>query len=253
MSYPYIMTNDSITVVLDGGIPKQVHSTHPNFDQVKEAIRDQDWEAVPDLIDIPRAVARYANGAVEVLDDGIYYRGEPLHNAVTERILQMMREGFEIDPLVKFLERLLQNPSKRAVDGLFQWLERSQLPIMPDGRFVAYKIVTNDFKDVRTETFDNTPGQTVEMPRNEVDDNPDRTCSTGLHFCSANYLPHYGPSNQKVVAVAIDPADVVAFPPDYNISKGRCARYEVLHELPKEEAARFFEDRNATLVYGWAA
>lgn len=36
----------------------------------------------------------------------------------------------------------------------------------------------------------------------------------------------------------VSPADVVAFPTDYNLSKARCCRYEVLQEVP---GAQFFE------------
>ena len=67
------------------------------------------------------------------------------------------------------------------------------------------------------------------MERNEVDDNRDRTCSTGLHFCSQDYLDHFG--GQRIMIVKINPADVVSIPSDYNDSKGRATGYEVVGEL----------------------
>jgi hypothetical protein len=77
--------------------------------------------------------------------------------------------------------------------------------------------------------MNNSVGEIVEMERNEVDDNKDRTCSTGLHFCSQDYLNHFG--GERVVIVKINPRDVVSIPSDYNDSKGRACRYEVVGEL----------------------
>jgi hypothetical protein len=79
--------------------------------------------------------------------------------------------------------------------------------------------------------MDNSPGTVVEMERNQVDDNKDQTCSTGLHFCGLSYLDHFGGSDSRVVIVKIDPADVVSIPSDYNGAKGRACRYEVIGEM----------------------
>ena len=86
------------------------------------------------------------------------------------------------------------------------------------------------------------------MPRHEVDDNSAKECSAGLHFCSASYLPTFTNSRSgnggqtRTVVVLIDPADVVAFPKDYDGSKGRTWRYEVLFELDSfDSAAKFFD------------
>jgi hypothetical protein len=80
--------------------------------------------------------------------------------------------------------------------------------------------------------MDNSVGKIVEMERNEVDDNKDQTCSTGLHFCSQDYLPHFGNGyDSRVVILKINPADVVSIPSDYNNAKGRACRYEVVGEI----------------------
>jgi hypothetical protein len=64
-----------------------------------------------------------------------------------------------------------------------------------------------------------------------VDDDANRTCSSGLHFCSQDYLSHFGGSDSRVVIVKINPRDVVSIPTDYDFSKGRCSRYEVIGEV----------------------
>jgi hypothetical protein len=77
----------------------------------------------------------------------------------------------------------------------------------------------------------NAPGNVVEMERNTVDDNMNNTCSTGLHFCSKEYLAHFGGHDSRTVILKINPRDVVSIPADYNATKGRTCRYEVIGEL----------------------
>jgi hypothetical protein len=77
--------------------------------------------------------------------------------------------------------------------------------------------------------MDNSIGMIVEMERNEVDDNRDNTCSSGLHFCSESYLKSFG--GARTVIVKINPRDVVSIPSDYNDAKGRACRYEVIGEV----------------------
>jgi hypothetical protein len=108
-------------------------------------------------------------------------------------------------------------------------LEKNNLPITPDGYFLAYKKVRANYLDVHSGTMDNSPGRVVEMPRNKVDDNQNNTCSHGLHFCSEGYLKHFG--GERTVIVKINPADVVSIPNDYNQTKGRACRYEVIGEV----------------------
>jgi hypothetical protein len=111
-------------------------------------------------------------------------------------------------------------------------LEKNSLPITPDGCFLAYKKVRNDYLDIHSGTMNNSVGQVVSMERNEVDDDKDRTCSAGLHFCSQDYLPHFGNGyDNRVVILKINPRDVVSIPSDYNNAKGRACRYEVVGEI----------------------
>ena len=67
------------------------------------------------------------------------------------------------------------------------------------------------------------------MPRNQVNDDKNQTCSEGLHFCSQEYLGSFG--GDRVMILKINPKDVVSIPSDYNRSKGRACRYEIIAEL----------------------
>jgi hypothetical protein len=230
MSYPFIIQGSNITVVI-GNKPHTISKTHVTYQKVLDAIKASDWETVKNIIEPVKVVLNYGQGNVSVHGEKLFWKGKEMHNALTTRMVAMLQDEFPIEPLVNFMENLMTNPSKRAVDELYGFLEKNSLPITPDGHFLAYKKVRNDYLDIHSGTMDNSVGKIVEMERNEVDDNKDQTCSTGLHFCSQEYLPHFGGGNSRVIIVKINPRDVVSIPTDYNNAKGRACRYEVIGEV----------------------
>jgi len=228
MSLPYLIQGSNIVVVINNQ-PHTISKTHITYQKVLDAIKANDWATVQDVIEPKKVVINYGAGNVEVQGDELFWKGRPMHNALTTRMIAMLQEGFPIEPLVLFMENLMSNPSKRAVDELYGFLEKNNLPITPDGHFLAYKKVRENYMDVHSGTFDNSVGKVCEMERNMVDDDKDRTCSSGLHFCSQEYLNHFG--GEHTMILKINPRDVVSIPSDYNNSKGRCSRYEVIGEL----------------------
>jgi hypothetical protein len=228
MSYPFILQGDNVTLVIDG-TPHTINKTHLSYSKIVDAIKASDWASVKELINPTKRLVNFSRGNVAVVDGEMFWRGQVFHNALASRMIAMLEDGFDVAPLVEFMHNLMRNPSKRAVDELYGFLEKNSLPITPDGCFLAYKRVRGDYKDCHTGTMDNSVGKVVEMERNMVDDNRDNTCSTGLHFCSHSYLASFG--GERTVIVKINPADVVSIPSDYNNAKGRACRYEVVGEV----------------------
>lgn len=225
----YILTEETLTVIFDDET-KVIHSHNPHWETVLDFVRADDWDMVYETMDLETAVRNYSNGKVEVRDGAVWFQGEPIDNSLTERILRMMDEGFNIDPMVRFLENLQTNPSKRSMENLYRFLEHNQLPITEDGYFLAYKNVRDDYYDKHSRTFRNKIGDVCEMPRNKVQDDPEVTCSYGLHFCSIEYLKGFWGTSGHTMVIKINPADVVSIPTDYNNAKGRACRYEVIAE-----------------------
>lgn len=231
MSYPYILQGDNVTLVIDG-TPHTVNKTHVAYQKVIDAIKAGHWDDVKALINPVKAVITFSDGNVSIVDGEMFWKGQPFHNSLATRMIQMLTDGFEIDPMVNFMNNLMQNPSRQAVTELYGFLEKNSLPITPDGCFLAYKRVREDYKDCHTGTMDNSVGKVVEMERNMVDDNRNNTCSAGLHFCSHSYLASF--SGARTVIVKINPRDVVSIPSDYNDAKGRTCRYEVIGEVDRD-------------------
>jgi hypothetical protein len=210
-----------------------IANDHPKYKQIIESIKQKDWDGFVNLVNISKQVEDYAG--VEISDGALIVNGEVIHNTLTKRIVSFMGQGLPFDPMLKFLSNLMSNPSKRAVDELYDFLEAGELPLTEDGCFLAFKNVRSDYKDIHSGTFSNKVGDVCEMVRNRVCDNKDQTCSAGLHFCSIAYLPSFSDSNGgKTMILKINPADVVSIPSDYNNTKGRCCRYEVVAEYKED-------------------
>ena len=236
MAYPYLIQGSNIVVVI-GNKSHTISKTHITYQKVLDAIKANDWDALPDIIEPKKVVLNYGQGNVSIQGETLFWKGKELNTGLSVRMIQMLQEGFPIEPMVNFMENLYQNPSKRAVTELYGFLEKGNLPITPDGHFLAYKKVRANYLDVHSGTMDNSVGQIVEMERHDVDDNKDNTCSTGLHFCSQSYLTSFG--GERTVIVKINPRDVVSIPSDYNDAKGRACRYEVIGEMEVEADKAF--------------
>ncbi len=228
MAYPYLIQGNNIVVVI-GNKSHTISKTHITYTKVLDAIKANDWDALPDIIEPKKVVLNYGQGNVSIQGETLFWKGKELNTGLSVRMIQMLQEGFPIEPMVNFMENLYKNPSHRAVTELYGFLEKNALPITPDGHFLAYKKVRANYLDVHSGTMDNSVGQVVEMERHEVNDNKDQTCSTGLHFCGMSYLNSFG--GERTVIVKVNPADVVSIPSDYNEAKGRACRYEVIGEL----------------------
>ena len=225
----FIITGEGLTLFHEGET-FQVLPDHPKWTEIMEAIHEEDWEEAAQLANPIKAVTEYVNGTFAVRDRRVWLdENTEMHGALAERIVEMHEQGFPLEPMVIFIKNLNRNPSNRAVEELYRFLEATELPITNDGHFMAYKRVDSDFKDQYTHKIDNSPGQVVEMPRNEVNDDCRQTCSHGLHFAGRSYISQY--AGAKLIAIKINPKDVVSIPVDYNNAKGRCCRYEVIGEL----------------------
>jgi len=230
MSFPYLIQGANIIVVI-GTNSHTISKSHISYAGIKQAIKDGDWDTVAELVEPKKVILNYGAGNVAIQGEDFFWKGEPFNNALSARMIEMFQEGFPIEPMILFMENLMSNPSKRAVAELYGFMEKGKLPITPDGCFLAYKKVKKDYFDIHSGTMDNSVGNVLEMERNTVDDDKANTCSTGLHFCSLDYLTNFGDSTSRVMVLKINPRDVVSIPADYNATKGRTCRYEVIDEI----------------------
>lgn len=191
---------------------------------VLQCIREGRLDDIPSVADITVGLDL---AGIE-LRDGLLWEGEtPLPAELSDRILKFKDLKLPYNALFAFWENLKKNPSYNSRQALFKFLEHNGHPLTQDGCFIAYRGVTEDFKDKHTNTFDNKPGSVCEMARDLVDDNPNNTCSSGLHVACFDYAKGFAP---KLVEVKVNPCDVVCVPVDYNGTKMRTCKFEVIRE-----------------------
>ena len=236
---PYTLTNESITVVVDG-TPRTVHRLNsrgepsPQYTQLRTALFAEEWDKIPALLTVTGSVFHWLgqyNGEGNAAKFAVNQQGQILYEGLDvpadlgERMRIMAAEGSDPTPLLRFYERLCKNPSYRSRVQLHKFMQHVGIPIEPDGTFLAYKGVTDDLLDVHSRTFDNSPGKIIEMPRNQISDDPMDGCAKGLHVGARRYAADFG---SRVVICRIDPEHVVSVPHDSNFEKMRVCRYEVV-------------------------
>lgn len=232
----YVITDESVTLyVSDNGnfYPVAVPEDDPSYPKVVAALKTGDTLEALRVADKAKVVEEWATDTNVSIENGVVsLNGMKINNALTRRIVKMAQENLPTKPLELFLENLIENPSNQSVRELFMFLESNELPITEDGHFLAYKAVSGNYKDMHSNTFDNSVGSVCSMPRNHVNDNRDVTCSYGLHFASLPYVRSFGGAH--IMVLKINPKDVVSIPNDYNNQKGRCCEYKVIGEATHE-------------------
>ena len=245
----HVITPTGITVAVDGKVYSVNKKNSGLFDRVQELLKAKDYAAIPEAIDRlaniskrleaqPSANITIRNRRVYMTVDGVERR---LLGYEIDKLIQLSDEGFDIQPISNFATRVRQNPSEAVQSRLYEFMEYGALPLVKDGDFIAYKVVAGDYKDKYSRTFDNSVGQYVSMPREQVNDDDTVTCSRGLHVCSKEYIKHflYG-QRDRLMVVRVKPENVVSIPVDYNNTKMRVSAYTVIGEITAADDPEFF-------------
>lgn len=215
-----------------------------NIEEVKNAIKDGDIEKAITLVSYAARMENFGRGHISINNGKFMYRGEELDSSITKVIKKMVAQGEDVDPLINFLNKLMDNPSQRSREQLYGFIDKHLFAITPKGDFLAYKVVTSDYKDCYTKSFDNSIGATVKISREAVDDDPNRTCSNGLHVCGKSYIGSFKSFDNIVVLCEVNPVDVVSIPTDYNHAKMRVCQYKVVQQVSEQ----YEDDETAVIV-----
>ena len=223
----FILTENSLTVSVEGKT-YTINPGHPSWKQAIESLKRKDYQALKALVSVQKAFCSFTGDKVKIVDNQVFFNGEPINSYLSEKILSFMEKGLPHESLIKFLERLMANPSRRAVTELYSFLRHKSLPITDDGTFLAYKSVRSDYTDHHTGNFNNSIGNILQMSRNNVCDDHSQGCSIGFHAGSLEYASSFGGADSVLLIVEIDPADVVSVPSDCECQKLRTCKYKVV-------------------------
>ena len=253
MKYNLVSNGDysNITVFCEGEM-YVADTAHPNFKKIVLAAVASD-DSVVDMFDQEKAVAQKfekLSERVSIAGGKVFFDGDEVNDALTNQIVRFMEEGVENwKPLVNFFENVASNPNEHSRIQLFEWLNRHKFTITSEGNILGYKAVHTDTTDGETVVYKSSSsgtalvngvaqsgqikqslGDMVEMPRSNVQHDPAQGCHTGLHFGTWSYARSFLGESGTVVAVVVNPRDIVSVPTDCDAQKVRTCRY-VLSEV----------------------
>ena len=244
-----VFTEGVMHLMFDGET-HTIDPSHANYNMVLDSLRKGDYERVKQLAEIVPAIINWGDEELTVLNGEMSFKGVTLDPVFSDRVLKMLKDNVNKEPLKKFLANLFQNTSQKSIEQTPRFLEACDLPITEDGCILAYRKVTEDFKDFRTKKMDNSVGQIVKEDRRLISDDADVTCDRGLHACSLGYLESSGLFNGgKLILVKINPKNIVAVPTDYNRTKMRVCEFEVLAEIPAGTDPRSVYEKNSVWAF----
>lgn len=241
-NYSYTISDQSITIFKDNK-PYIAKKDHINFAKIREYLKKENFEAAIKLFNLTEVIATQSKGKIIVKNNQVYYNDQPLHNYVTGRILALLKEGFNIKPILNFLEDLYNNNPLVKVDknhylvnDLYAFLEKNSLPLNPDGSFLAWKRTQQDGFDIHSQSIQYVIGKVIEEPWESVSKDRGECSGKGLYFGSQAYFDKtgFGGVNHKTFLVKVYPRDVAAVPVSYEHSKGRACKLEVYAEYNKD-------------------
>lgn len=254
----YTIGDSAITVTLiEQGKTCTLPRSAPNASPLIDALtRNADASEIEHLLSVNNVLLDYSGGKAEIVDGHkVLFDGKRLPQVLEQRILACYRDGVPFDNLLAFFRRLAHNPSNRATEGLYKFMETCKMPITPEGHLLGYKGVRKDYysatgnTNVALETgvvddtgrVRNAIGDVIAIPRSSVCDNPNNGCAAGLHVGSMDYAVGW---SERTIIVSVDPADVVCIPVDSSFQKLRCCRYTVVADFRGEMGNSGVRDGN---------
>lgn len=238
------LTNGTATVVVNNGAninTVSIRNDDARWAPIMDAYKGGDESRIERLLSLSSVIEEYSNGNLTVTAAGVFYKNRVLHTLDAQRIMAFVKEKVPFERYANFVSRKMANPSARAIEEMYKFLENENMPLTARGTFIAYKGVQNDYysKNGNLNTIViqgivneqgqilNRPGETIEIERSSCDDNYKNGCSFGLHAGSLEYARGFA---EKIVLVEIDPADVVSVPDEGTFHKLRCCKYIVVGE-----------------------
>ena len=234
----------NVTLFLDGDI-FVTDDKNPRFNEIVERIENDDLEDIGSLFEPENAIRSiFSQLSVDVsINDGqVFYRGEPVNEVLSSHIVKLWDAGEEFLPVVRFLEKLQNNPNPDSVERLWSWISDRHLKLTDNGNIIGYKGLRADLHSKRSGFGDirngvavsghilHEPGDVIEKARDKVVFDVNIGCAEGLHVGDFSYASTWG---EVVVDVEVDPADVVSVPAD-DSRKMRVCRYRVRNRVTEE-------------------
>lgn len=227
----FTMSDSGNISVFVGGQCYSFNKDYLYYNDVKKAVVAGDVKKIKKFADVNKLVMKASFGKVQINNGKVFYNKQESHTYLAKKMIDFMREGLPVKPLMVFMNNMMKNPNPGSVEQLYKFLSERHMAITEDGCFIAYKGVREDYKDIHSGTILNKVGKVVKMDRAKVTYDPDQTCSAGLHVGSIDYVKGYasGPKN-KILLIKVNPEHCVSVPNEAGAQKLRVCQYKVIGE-----------------------
>jgi len=221
------------------------------FERVMKLLKANDTaELRKRFFEFKKELEKYTKGNFYFEGNRLRLKGddETMPTMLGEKLVKLHDAGEDFMPLIRFWKKLKSNKDPGVRNHLYAFLSHNHIPITDNGDVICEKGVTEmpggKLVDCHSKTIDNSIGMVVTIPREKVDSDPNRTCSHGLHVGAPEYVRKWWTSG-IIVECLVNPADFVAVPNDYNNTKARVCRYQVIGlagKDPRKNIVYKFED-----------
>jgi hypothetical protein len=253
------MNGHSNVTVWFNGEKHDAPDTHVNWDKIVAGVIAEDPEVVK-LFHLGKDFARYSE-RVTTKYNQVFFDGDPINNALTDHIIELIRTDAKLEPTIKFFESLYENPgggaqaeksAEHSRDHLYRYVEKHGLELNDDGEMILYKGFHHNTDSKTKDQFPWTTSQsgdatvtdkdgntyeykgqkipqavgcTVELARSKVVFDPSASCAYGLHVATERFARGFGDSSETA-KVIVKARDVVSIP-THDDEKIRVCRYRI--------------------------
>ena len=177
--------------------------------------------------------------------------GNILKNPTLQNVFRINDENMK-EPFNIFIKKLDNNVDLFIRQQLLKFIEylnrsnKSKLTLSKDGNLLLYKAVNKVnnkiFKPFHkgiggyvngefSKELHQKIGDIVTMKRNDVESNPEKPCSQGLHCGTWEYAKYFGNEYSVILLCEVNPEDVVSVPYDCDSQKIRCSKYKIIKQV----------------------
>mgnify|MGYP000135596539 CR=1 FL=1 len=192
----FAFSNFEIVLVQPSGV-RTVGLDHPFYLEICRALQAGDDDKVVSLLDAKKTIEDTLNkcspGSCEVreaedpgADPDIYMDGIKITGRLADMIVRFKQKGLPFTALRNFWKRVQANPLLVGKESMLEFLRENNVPLLPDGRFLAYKGVyktdkEDTFQSVHDRNFIYRLGQMVTLNREQCTVDVENACGPGLH------------------------------------------------------------------------
>ena len=239
--FPMVIT-DRTAVISVLGRPYSISRDAADFDAIRAAAQDPETTPAQMIALLsPKKAVEFAlskDGKVKVTKDGKFtVDGREVHNLIAKRLVELLREGFDVSPWLRFAESCIANPFQvdNILDELLPWAEKIKAPMTPRGGLLLFKKVKEDYFDSHTGcTHQNLIGATIEMESSKAQ--LDRSeCGRGIHCSGWGYVHSF--SGERIILIEVMPEDFIHVSIAHN--KARVLKYVVVDEIERGPNGQF--------------